>query len=242
MFIVHSRFLRLALVTLAAVASVALLNAGPAGAVETIVLRSGNALPGNPDPYINVLVGSGGTALSPNPFMPSHFAEACAGPSAVVISQPISPWVQHLECDLEAKWIGIDALATPASALYCQPFEIETACIERATLQICWAADDNIGDQLFGGGNPEGVFVNGVAVTPMITGGSYAAQTQSLVTDIASLVSTGMNYLQIYNRDAAFVVSGVIYSATIEIYECAVPAETSTWGAVKSLFDTRERQ
>jgi len=162
---------------------------------------------------------------------------ACDGPNAVVISQPITPWIQHLECDLEARWIGIDALATPASALYCQPFEIETACIQRATLQICWAADDVLGDSVAGGPNPAGVYLNGVAVTPMITGGNYATQTQSLMTDVTSLVSTGTNHLQLYNRDLGFVVSGVIYSAKLEIIECAVPAENTTWGEIKSLFD-----
>lgn len=239
MFIARVHTLRLPALALSLIVGSILLSAGPAGAIETVVLRSGNAPAGNPDPFINMFVGVGGTPLSPNPFTASDFGQACDGPDAIVILQPPAPpWAQHLECDLEAQWIGTDAFATPASALFCQPFEIQTLCIERATLSVCWATDDVLGDLMYGGPNPAGVYVNGVAVSPMITGGNYATQTQSLATDVTSLVSTGLNYLQIYNRDQAFSVSGVIYSATLEIIECNVPTEKSTWGGVKSLFDT----
>jgi hypothetical protein len=241
MNIAHSRTLRFPLIALALIASVVALCAVPASANEVIVLRSGNAPAGNPDPYINMFVGTGGVPLSPNPFTASDFGQACDGPDAMVILQPPAPpWAQHLDCDLEAQWIGTDILATPASALFCQPFDIQTTCIQRATLSVCWATDDVLGDSLYGGPNPAGVYVNGVAVSPMITGGNYATQTMSLTTDVTSLVSTGTNYLQIYNRDVAFSVSGVIYSATLDITECIVPTETTTWGEVKSLFDSRE--
>jgi hypothetical protein len=240
MFIAHARLLRIASVVLAMPIVCGALIAGTAAASEVIVLRSGNAPAGNPDPFINMYVGAGGAPLSANPFTPSDFAMACDGTDAIVISQPTSAWAQHLDCDPEAQWIGIDAFATPASALYCQPFEIQTACIERAALTVCWATDDALGDSLFGGPNPAGVYVNGVAVSPMITGGNYATQTQSILTDVTSLVSPGMNYLQIYNRDAGFSVSGVIYSATLEIFECTVPTESTTWGEVKSLFNARD--
>ncbi len=46
----------------------------------------------------------------------------------------------------------------------------------------------------------------------------------------------GANQLQVYNRDAGFAVSGVIYSATLEITECMSPVEDSSWGNIKALY------
>jgi hypothetical protein len=131
---------------------------------------------------------------------------------------------------------GIDALNSPGSALYCQSFDIQTCCIESATLSFCWSADDNLGDALYGGANPDGVYLNGVAVSPSITGGSYATETQVGPVDVTSLVQCGVNQLQVYNRDAGFAVSGVIYSATLDITECASPVEGSSWGNIKALY------
>jgi hypothetical protein len=235
MFITYIRSLRVPLIALALVISHVTLNSGSAAATEVIVLRSGNAPMGNADPFINMLVGSGGAPLSPNPFTTGDFDLACYDTRAIV-TQPYPAWLQELPCDPEAQWIGFDGLATAASTLFCYTFEIETPCIEQANLSFCWAVDDYLGDALAGGPNPDGVYLNGVAVSPSIFGGNYATETQAPLTDVTSLVSTGANRLEIYNRDNGFGVSGVIFSATIEVTACAVPAETSTWGDVKSLF------
>jgi len=201
---------------------------------ETIVLRSGNAPLGNADPLIRMSPGGGGTPLSSDPFTEDYFNRACAGPNSIVC-QPHGAWLQQLSCDPDARWIGVDAEATPASALYCHVFEVESCCIEQARLDFCWVTDDALGDTGFGGGNPDGVYVNGVAVSPSITGGSYA--TESLVSvDVTGLVHCGTNELHVYNRDAGFVVSGVMFSATFELTECATPVESSSWGVIKSLY------
>ncbi len=216
------------------VSLLALGGANPAAA-ETVVLRSGNAPVGNPDPQINMLVGAGATALSASPFTPADFAAACGGRSALVIT-PHPAWLQQLPCDPLAKWIGTDPVGTPASALYCQNFTVQTCCIQVAKMNFCWSGDDALGDGIYGGPNLDGVYINGVAVTPSINTGSYAAETQAGGVDITALLQCGNNQLQIYNRDAALVVSGVIYSATIDIVGCTVPVEPTTFSRIKSLY------
>ena len=211
------------------------LNAATAIASEVIVLRSGNAAVGLPDPSITMLAGSGGAPLSAAPFTSADFDAACSTTSAIVV-QPHPLWLQALNCDPLAKWIGIDPVGTPASALYCYPFNVETCCISRATLSFCWVSDDNIGDTLAGGPNPAGVYLNGVAVSPSIFGGNYATETQAPLTDITDLLLCGSNRLEVYNRDIGYAVSGVMFSATIEIEGCPSPNESSTWSTIKSLY------
>jgi hypothetical protein len=209
-------------------------GATPASA-EFIALRSGNAPIGNPDPQINMLVGAGGTPLSANPFTAAEFGAACTGHPAMVI--PAHPaWLQQLPCDPLALWIGTDPVGTPASALYCHTFDVQTCCIKSATLDFCWSSDDALGDGIYGGPNLDGVYINGVAVTPSINTGSYAVPTQTGPIDVTALLHCGSNQLQVYNRDAAFVVSGVIYSATIDISECSVPTEAESFGSIKTLY------
>lgn len=209
-------------------------GAQPASA-EVVVLRSGNAPIGSPDPQINMLVGSGATALSANPFTPAEFAAACSGHPAIVI--PAHPaWLQQLPCDPLAQWIGTDPVGTPASALYCHTFNVQTCCIQSAWLNFCWSGDDALGDGIYGGPNLDGVYINGVAVTPSINTGSYAVPTQTGPIDVTALLQCGTNQLQIYNRDAALVVSGIIYNAVIDISECSVPTEAETFGGIKSLY------
>lgn len=215
-------------------AALAALLAAPALA-EVVVLRSGNAPVGNPDPQITFLGGSGGTPLMPNTFQPIDFQSACGGQQATVIN-PHPAWLQSLACDPQARWIGVDASGTPTSALYCQPFQVHTCCIQSAVLSFCWAGDDALGDGIYGGPNLDGVYINGVAVTPSINTGSYALQTQVGGVDVTPLLHCGTNYLQIYNRDAAFAISGVIYNATFDISECITPAIPTTFSGIKALY------
>ena len=213
---------------------VALAVAVPAAA-ETVVMRSGNAPIGNPDPLIHMLVGAGATALSASLFTSADFTAACTGRPAIVIT-PHPAWLQQLPCDPLARWIGTDPVGTPASALYCQAFQVQTCCIKSATLNFCWSGDDALGDGVYGGPNLDGVYINGVAVTPSINTGSYATATQVSGVDVTALLHCGTNELQVYNRDAALVVSGVIYTVTIDISECPVGTEPSSFGAVKALY------
>ncbi len=230
----YSKFHVLSSVFILSLGIVALLGASPASA-EFIALRSGNAPIGGPDPLINMTVGLGGTPLSASLFTAADFAAACSSRPAIVIT-PHPAWLQSLPCDPLAKWIGTDPVGTPASALYCQPFTVQTCCIGAAYLTFCWSGDDALGDGIYGGPNMDGVYINGVAVTPSINTGSYAVPTTAGPIDITSLIHCGNNALQIYNRDAAFVVSGIVYSAKIDITDCAVTDEPAAFGSIKALY------
>ncbi len=213
----------------------ALLIALPlAASAETLTLHSGNGTIGTADAEITVLAGSAGVPLSSAPFSAADFDSACSAAFAKVVA-PYGPWLIGISCNSDAKWIGVDALASPSSALYCQPFDVETCCIDSATLTLCWVTDDTLGDASHGGANPDGVYINGVAVSPSIAGGDFITESSAVV-DITGMIDCGSNALQIYNRDVGIVVSGVMYSATIDIVECNVPVEERAWGNVKALY------
>ena len=201
---------------------------------ETINLRSGGGYAfGQNDPAWTYLSGSPGAALSGSPFTAADFAAALSGPQSVVVPPYGGAWLSSLACDAQAQWISVDANAGPATALYGHSFNVETCCITKATLSFCWASDDNIGDQLFGGGNPMGVYLNGVALP--FTGGSYATENSGSV-DVTSLLHCARNEIFVYNRDAAYVVTGAMFSIQIDIIGCPVKTESSTWGSIKAFY------
>jgi hypothetical protein len=235
MFIHYRRTLGLLPIGMILGVCLSVLSAGTAAANEVVVLRSGNAAVGLPDPFITMLVGGGAAPLSSAPFTSADFDLACSTTSAFV-AQPHPAWLPSLPCDPLAQWVGTDPVATPASALYCYSFNLETCCIEHATLSFCWATDDILGDPAGSGPNPDGVYLNGVPVSPSIFGGNYAAQTQAPLTDVTNLLRCGPNRLEVYNRDLGFIVSGVIFSATIDVAGCATPAQSPSWGVIKSLY------
>jgi len=213
--------------------AIAALSVAPALA-ETISLRSGGGFAfGQNDPAWTYLIGPSATALSPAPFTPGDFAAALSGPQSVVVPPYGGAWLAALLCDPQAQWISTDANSGPATALYGHQFDVQTCCITQAFLNFCWSSDDNIGDQLFGGGNPMGVYLNQVPLN--ITGGSYATESYASI-DVTNLVHCGKNEIHVYNRDAANVVTGVMFSVTIDIVGCPVKTESSTWGSVKAMY------
>ena len=204
-------------------------------AAEIVTVRSGNAPVGSPDPLIHVAVGSASSMYSPLPFTTVDFANACEGNSAVVVSA-YPGWLGQLLCDPQAQWVGINSSRSPHSALYCQSFDVQTCCVETAYLTFCWATDDVLGDPSGYGPNVDGVYLNGVAVSPSIHGGTFGTESQSGAIDVTSLVQCGTNELQIYNRDTSSTASGVIYSATLEINPCVVPTSSQSFGTIKSRY------
>lgn len=179
------------------------------------------------------LAGPPVTPLSAAPFTAADFAAALSGPPAVIVPPYGSFWLASLACNPKAKWISVDAARGPASTLFGRYFDVTTCCIHQAVLNFCWAADDYLGDNLAGGANPSGVYLNGVALP--IDGGSYATESGVLL-DVTGLVHCGLNELHVYDRDGAAVVSGTMFSAIIEITECPLKTESSTWGKIKSLY------
>lgn len=226
-----------------AVLTLALAASPPvASATQTIVLRTGQSggAPGscgNPDDSFRYFAASTcGTALSAVPFTPADFAAAQAGSPALVIT-PHGAWGQSLVCDADARWINPQAdpfvcTGTPMSALYACPFEVTGPC-STATVDVCWLTDDHLGDILFGGANPIGVYINGAPLDSTFAGGSYSTETSASATNVT--LTTGTNWLYVYQRDAGCSVSGLILQATIHV-DCPVSVEPGTWGRVKSLF------
>lgn len=186
---------------------------GTAEATTQIInLQSGNGAINSPDSQITYWAASGCCAqLSASPFTAANFAAAQGGPSAYVVT-PVGAWINPLPECATSKWIGIDAAATPRSALYAIPFTINSKCPDSVTLQICFAADDTLGDGT-SGPNPAGLYVNGV---PLAGSGGSGINTQVCqFFNITSLVSNGQNWLYLYGWDSFGSVSGINFCATI---------------------------
>jgi hypothetical protein len=201
-----------------------------AAAVTTLTVRSGNAPPGSPDPLISRFVVASGCATGyPTPFTAAEFSAASTGPLASVITTPTAAWASHLACDPDAQWIGIDAFATPLSALYAINVDIPApCCFSKATLDFCWLVDDQLGDAV----NPAGLYVNGTPI-PSVALGDFTTEKSVTGIDVTSLVHCGRNTLYVYDRDMACVVAGVMFSATLRLEDCIVPTLRSTWGTIK---------
>ena len=204
----------------------------------TLTIRSGSVPPTATDPVITYLVEPSGNCTVPfaAPFGPADFAAADAGPPAWSVPA-YSAWVPSLWCDPAANWISTSASWPSRSTLYSVPFNIplpDPCCIQSATLEFCWAADDILGDPAsFGGPNPLGVYLNGTGLP--IAGGNYGAATMVIV-DITTLLHCGQNRLYVYNRDLGCAVAGTMFSATINYTECITPVRRSSWGALRSLY------
>jgi len=204
----------------------------------TINLRSGNVAPGNPEPAITVLTEPSTLCATPfaTLFTAADFAAADAGPPAWAVL-PHPAWGPSLWCDQAAGWISSGPSKPSLSTLYSVPFNVpvpDPCCLEAATLDFCWMADDILGDPASAGGpNVLGVYLDG---QPMpIAGGNYAVGTRVIV-DIKNYLHCGQNHLYIYNRDLGCAVSGINFSAQINYVECVTPAKASTWGAVRALY------
>ncbi len=209
----------------------------PAGAL-TIIMRSGNAPAGSPDPLITQLQLAGPCSAGfPAAFTAADFAAAAAGPPAFVLSFVHPAWLPSLPCDPAAKWIGIDPGATPRSALFAMKFFVPASdstgvcCYDGARLNFCWSVDDFFGDGI----NPAGLYVNGNPI-PAASGGSYATESSLSGIDVSPYVHCGDNTLYFYDRDAACAVSGLNFSARLDMFECFTPAPAPSWGSVKALY------
>lgn len=220
----------------ALLSSLVLLLSSPAAFAGSFAMKSGNVPVGSPEPAIRFLAEPSGVCATPfpAPFTAADFAAADAGPNAWVAGQ-YGAW-GALTCDPNAQWIST-AMGWPSrSALYSVPFIIdipEPCCIQSATLDLCWMADDTTGDSGFGGPNPLGLYINGTGVGG--PGANYATPTHFLV-DITALVHCGLNHMYIYNRDLGCQVAGIDFSARVNYTECVTGSQSTTWGSVRALY------
>lgn len=234
------------------IAAVALFAVSPIATAEVVQFRSGQTggvpgTPGSPDDSvtINPWGNPGGSAVLGTPFIVSDFTATNSGPAAVVV-QPISAWMGGVTAPLsdpKARWINwsVDPAGYGAagSVLYAVPFWINTVGITSAILNFEGGVDDMLGDWLYGGPNPDGLYINGVGAGYQYVGFNYAVPTTH-TQNITGMVNTGQNYLYYYQRDAGYGVSGIIFSGTIDVLP--TPATASLLGAGGLAFLRRARR
>ncbi len=194
---------------------------------RTIQLLSGqvNGVPGNPGQVDSVVHRHPTTVpvgqISPVAFTPAWFAAADSGPSAFVTSP--NPGWHTLDCDptAMARWIShtYPSQSNGRSCFYSVPFTVDVSCIQSAELDLCWLADDRLGD-IAGGPNPWGVYVNGVALP--ITGGGIGVPSTALSVPLTNL-NPGLNHIYFYTRNSGTADSGLDFNATIRITCCSNP-------------------
>lgn len=223
--------------TIAAAVLSTLALTSAASAVEIINLRSGQVgglpgIAGQPDDIVTCRPGNPpGAPASGSAFNAVDFSGANTGAPAHVINPYLPFWTPGISDPL-ARWINFDGnffkpdgspgpgYGNPGSCLYAVPFTITTVGITSATISLEFAVDDHLGDQPFGGANPDGLYVNGTSTGYF--GGNYGAPTTTFQ-NITTMVSTGSNYLYLYQRDAGVLVSGLIFSATVTVLPAPGP-------------------
>lgn len=204
----------------------------PALGSQIITLRSGQVggLPGfagQSDDIVTYLpYNPPGGQVSAAPFTAADFAGAVSGPAAQVInphpawtpgiSDPLSRWI-NFHSDLDASGAGT-GYGSPGSALYAVPFFVLGSGTFNAFLKLEYSVDDSLGDWPVSGPNPDGLYMNG---TPLgLLGGGYNAP--HLFTTTVT-VNAGQNYLYFYQRDLGVLVSGLIFSAQLDITQSPAP-------------------
>ncbi len=191
---------------------------GAPGQLDTNVWRHPTTAPAGP--------------LSATPFGPAWFAGAqpLGGGVQATLTQPNPGWLApSFFCDPQlARWIShtFPSVQNGASALYAIPFNVDVVCIGRAELDLCWVADEYLGDGALGP-NPSGVYLNG---TPLpIQGGSFATISQAnsvpLPIGAAGGLVPGQNWLYIYTRNVGVADSGLMFEAEVRVWDCPTCAE-----------------
>lgn len=197
-------------------------------AIENITIRS--------DSSNTMLVGPAGVPFS-NAFTAADFAAASSGPNAFEIPNH-GAWVPNLSVDPTGKYIGT-ANVNPndfgpnfqlVTALYAVNFEVTSATIGSATLDIHYLVDNNLGwlaSQGFGGADNEGIFINGqpvVGTTLPISVCGFCSEHSFIGLDITPLVNPGTNTLYLYAADYG-QPQGLQYLANITVDSTSEPED-----------------
>jgi hypothetical protein len=171
-------------------------------AQATVVVRSGNAPAGQPDPSITYLRGpsASGFGLA---FTAADFAAARTGPPAIV-RPGLAGWQLQLPSDPFAQWI--DTAGTSATALYAIPFTI-TPQAASAVLRLEFAADDSLGET----GIP-GAYVNEQPLANSAQIGSYYYAERYANGEVLPLLQPGQNWFYLYARNTGGA-GGLLFSA-----------------------------
>jgi hypothetical protein len=181
-----------------------------------------------------------GQPVTSAPFSSQDFAQACAGPNAVVITAYTPVWVGSLACDPAARWIASSGepgtcWGAPLSVLYCAQFNLASHCTLADSVRVCWAADDFLGDQpSYPGPNPGGVYINGVSLGSAFSGPGADKQYSAVAFNVP--LNPGTNSLEVYQRDAGCGIAGLILSCTVYANCGAVPVQPRSWGSIKAQY------
>lgn len=216
---------------LSALVIVAVAGAAHTAHAAPIVVRSGQVggspgLPGQFDDIVTYLPNNPpGGQISASAFTAADFAGAVAGPAAeLIVAHPA--WTPGIS-DPAARWINWQAdrqanpaggppsfLGNPGSSLYAVPFFVPGSGVLSAALTLELAVDDSLGDWFVSGPNPAGVYINGTPL-PLYTAANYATPTTYSTT--INVNGGATNYLYFYQRDLGVLVSGIIFSASINV-------------------------
>lgn len=189
-----------------------------------IDLKSGNGSLGGSDSDISMLLGPANTGFS-SVFTPADFSAARSGPAAEIISNHTA-WIPPASFagDTTAQWISTSqsGASEGGTALYAIDFDVSLASIGTATLDFYWSVDNQLGF----GPNPDGIFLNGLAV-PGISGGTFKSSFSSLGLDVASMLQPGENTLFLNSVDVGGP-SGLLFSASLDVAPGTVSASATS--------------
>lgn len=184
---------------------------------QGIVLRSGQALPGQNDPNVRCLVGPQAGPFG-GPFTATDFQSARSGPNAVVLTSIAGGWPTTLPSDPTPRWINSPANST---ALYAIDFT-PTGTWTSARFAIEFVADDYLG--VPGSATTtavDGIYVNGVAVPYSAGIGNYYQATVYETLDIAPHLVAGTNTLYLYLNNTGGR-AGLLFRAELATDRAAV--------------------
>ena len=185
--------------------SFVLLALPAAAQAPAILLKSGNAAPGQSDPLLTYLPGPATSGFGAQ-FTTNDFASARTGPQAAVRNTIAGGWPSFVPQDPTALWV--DTAGSSSSALYAIPFNIG-APLASAVLTMQFSADDFLGDATIAG-----VYVNEQPLPGTNNvGGYYFVET--IQRDIGPLLVQGQNWLYVYLRNTGGQ-GGLLFSARIQ--------------------------
>ena len=185
--------------------SFALLALPATAQAPAILLKSGNAAPGQTDPLLTYLPGPSTSGFGAQ-FTTNDFASARTGPQATVRSTIAGGWPAFVPQDPTALWV--DTTGGSSSALYAIPFTIG-APLASDVLTMQFSADDFLGEATVAG-----VYVNEMPVAGTNNvGGYYFVET--IQRDIGPMLLQGQNWLYVYLRNTGGQ-GGLLFSARIQ--------------------------
>lgn len=169
---------------------------------QTVILRSGNGLPGEEDALVRCL-----------PYETGHtpttedFTRAKDSSFAYIPETLNARYLDKLDSDPESQWIALNASLTGRSALYAIPFTVSDTVIAEASIELFYSVDNTL----------NGLYINGTAVSDFVPDGNYEDEYQLYRDDIGTLLIPGTtNWLFLSLRDDGYVAA-LLFSARLKI-------------------------